>query len=226
MQTTFNYLDSYCERAGHLGLWAEPLNVLSNIAFLLAAWWTWQKVKSLGEHAGQVWDIKLLSILIGIIGIGSGIWHLVPNTHTVLMDVIPILIFMNLYIFSAAIRLLGWRFTQALALWFVFMVVNFASEIYLPRDFLNGTIMYVPGYFIFCFFIVMLWLRKSPTAVIMLQALVLWTFSLIVRTVDLMLCPMIPIGTHFIWHICNALMMGLLLYALIQCRRSRSQELP
>ncbi len=225
MQTTLTYLDSYCERAGHLGLWAEPLNALSNIAFLIVAWWTWQQIKTLRETAWRIWDIQLLSILIGFIGIGSGIWHFLPNSHTVLMDVIPILIFMNLFIFSACIRLLGWRFTQTLALWLVFMVINFISEFFVHRDLLNGTIMYVPGYFIFCFLVIMLWWKKSPATHMMLLALLLWSFSLILRTLDMMMCPIIPFGTHFIWHICNAMMMALLLCALIeQCVHARQSH--
>ena len=36
--STLTYFDSYCERAGEIGLWAEPLNAITNIAFLLAAY--------------------------------------------------------------------------------------------------------------------------------------------------------------------------------------------
>jgi hypothetical protein len=35
-QTIFDPIDAYCERLGP-GLWAEPLNALTNLAFIVAA---------------------------------------------------------------------------------------------------------------------------------------------------------------------------------------------
>jgi hypothetical protein len=40
--------------------------------------------------------------------------------------------------------------------------------------------------------------------------------SLVFRTVDEAVCTAIPIGTHFLWHVCNAIMLYLLLAALIR----------
>ena len=35
-------VDGYCERTGP-GYWSEPLNALSNAAFLVAAWASWRR---------------------------------------------------------------------------------------------------------------------------------------------------------------------------------------
>jgi hypothetical protein len=40
--------------------------------------------------------------------------------------------------------------------------------------------------------------------------------SLIFRTADLLLCSILPIGTHFIWHILNGLVLALYLEAAIR----------
>ena len=38
----------------------------------------------------------------------------------------------------------------------------------------------------------------------LLLAALLFTFSLLFRTLDMGLCSQIPFGTHFLWHMCNA----------------------
>ena len=40
--------------------------------------------------------------------------------------------------------------------------------------------------------------------------------SLIFRTGDQIVCPAVPIGTHFIWHLFNALVLALYLEAAIR----------
>jgi hypothetical protein len=40
-------MDAYCERVG-MGLLAEPLNAVSNISFLLAAWAAWVLARRVG----------------------------------------------------------------------------------------------------------------------------------------------------------------------------------
>ena len=38
------YIDVYCERVGP-GLWAEPVNALTNAAFFLAGWLLWRNAR-------------------------------------------------------------------------------------------------------------------------------------------------------------------------------------
>lgn len=214
--STYSYLDQYCERAGDPGLWAEPINVISNVAFIVAAFITYRAFASHPKTSlKNSLDLLSLSILLGIIGIGSALWHLFANAHTLLMDVIPIVLFMNLYLLSAAIRLLHFRWWQALGLFGLFQLFNTLSEIYVPRALLNGTIMYIPAYLILAFIVV-----KSKTIAPesygkLRSALGLWSLSLLFRTVDIMGCQTIPMGTHFLWHGLNAYVLGLLLLALI-----------
>ena len=68
-------VDGYCERLGP-GLWAEPVNAVTNAAFLVAAavmWW---------RCAGLWWSRALCAVLAAI-GVGSGLFHTFANPLTV-----------------------------------------------------------------------------------------------------------------------------------------------
>jgi hypothetical protein len=43
--------------------------------------------------------------------------------------------------------------------------------------------------------------------------------SLIFRSIDMAVCPELPLGTHFLWHLLNAVVLYLLLRAALIERR-------
>ncbi len=98
------FLMAYCERLGAPAFWAEPLNALTNAGFLLAAalaFWLWRQ-RQPRDLAGLV----LIGLIIAI-GIGSFLFHTIPNRITVLLDVVPIQGFILLYLGVAIRRFLG-----------------------------------------------------------------------------------------------------------------------
>jgi hypothetical protein len=213
---TFTYLDSYCERAGDPHIFAEPLNAFTNLAFIVAAYVAyrfWKKIP--GATIKNSWDMLLLMLTLVSIGFGSGAWHLFANSHTLLLDVIPIVIFMNIYLASAGIRLLGLPWYGAVVLLGIFHALNLLSEMYLPRDVLNGSIMYIPAFTMLLIIYGTLTIRKMPSRQLVLKATLIFCASLTFRTVDISICPSFPLGTHFLWHLLNAWMLYLLLKALL-----------
>ena len=86
-------IDLYCERL-EPGLWAEPLNALTNLAFLAAAWASWSMVRHSATRSGEV---TLLLVLMVAIGIGSGLFHTFATTWARLFDVVPILLFQTIF---------------------------------------------------------------------------------------------------------------------------------
>jgi hypothetical protein len=214
--STLTYLDSYCERAGQAGALAEPLNLVTNIAFVVAAFALWRLWRTTPGHSfRREWDVLLLSALLAIIGLGSAAWHYVPNRYSLLMDVIPIGLFMNVYLLSGAARLLRWRWLGAGALFAAFQALTFASETYVPREFLGGSIMYGPAFAVLLFLAFMLWRRGAESWRTVMMATGLFTLSLTLRTLDMPLCVDIPLGTHFLWHLLNAGLLYLLMRALM-----------
>ena len=87
-------IDIYCERVGP-GLWAEPVNALTNLAFILAALASWRLAR---QHGRLRVDIVLLIALVAAIGIGSSLFHTFANRWSAAADVIPILLFQMLFI--------------------------------------------------------------------------------------------------------------------------------
>jgi len=220
-ESTLNYLDSYCERAGSLMPLAEPVNFLTNAAFLIAAYFAYNIYKEKRISFKFGWDYLALIILLALIGIGSGVWHFVPDGTTLLFDVIPILIFINLFFLSLLIRIFGMNWWQTLFLWLVFQGLGYVFEVNFDRDALGGTIMYIPTYLTLLFIAIALHIKESKMKKYVITAAVFWTFSLILRTFDMQICSIFPIGTHFAWHLLNSIVLYQLLKGLMLCQKPR-----
>jgi hypothetical protein len=95
----------YCERLS-ASFWAEPLNAVSNAAFLLAALAAFLLLRRSGRRALPV---EILTGLVAVIGIGSFLFHTMPQRWTMLADVVPIQFFALGYFGLALNRFLGLR---------------------------------------------------------------------------------------------------------------------
>ena len=93
-------IDIYCERLD-IGIWAEPINAVTNAAFILAAIFMWLRCKNLVEG-------RILSFILFSIGCGSFLFHTFGQTWAAILDVTSILIFILTYIFFANRRFLAW----------------------------------------------------------------------------------------------------------------------
>ena len=99
----FEVWDEYCERVGP-GLLAEPLNAISNFSFIVAAWAAWR----LADRTGTLsTGVKVLIGLAGSVGIGSMLWHTFANTLGLYLDVVPIAIFIMLFIWLYTRNVMG-----------------------------------------------------------------------------------------------------------------------
>ena len=215
-QSTLTFLDSYCERAGQAGLFSEPLNVFTNLAFTLAAILAYKALRRSGDAGFRaVGDLWVLMLALFSIGIGSGLWHIEPTGATLLADVLPIAFFINLFIISALRRLFGCSWWMTFGCWGIYAVATVAAQKLLPPDLLNGTIMYIPSYAALLAMVLALARKKLSEYRVVARVLMVWTISLILRTVDIEWCAMLPIGTHFLWHLLNAYVIYTLLRMLI-----------
>jgi hypothetical protein len=80
----------------------------------------------------------------------------------------------------------------------------------LPPDFLNGSVFYLPSWT--ALVAITLWLvgRRHPSRGLFAGATTLFLVSLGFRTADMAVCAVWPLGTHFLWHLLNALLLWLL----------------
>ena len=211
--SVLTYLDSYCERAGDAALLAEPLNAITNVFFIVAALLAARLLLKTGQR-GRTACWVLIAALFSI-GIGSGVWHVHPTGTTVLMDVIPITLFIHIYLISALRHFLGLSWIKTLGWWFTYFAASIVAQMMLPSDLLNGTIMYIPTYVTLLILTMAVNAKDRAVGRVFIQMVLVWTASLIFRTIDLELCSVLPIGTHFLWHTLNAYMLYRLLVVLI-----------
>lgn len=214
--SVLTYLDDYCERAGQAGLFAEPFNAVTNLFFIAVAV---MLVRGLRRLPVDGWksqlDLWLLTLFLFGIGIGSGLWHMVPVHTTLLMDVIPITLFINLYIISALRRLFHFSWVRAGLGWATYFAASIAAQKLLPPDLLNGTIMYIPTYATLVVLTVALWARDRAVGKVFVQAVLVWSMALVFRTIDMEICSRFAFGTHFLWHTLNAWVLWRLMQVLL-----------
>lgn len=213
-------LATYCERAGAAGLLAEPINLVTNAAFIIAAVLAARRLAAEpGLRLRNSWDLGLLVLMLAAIGIGSALWHSFATGWAVLADVIPITLFINLYLLSFGWRVLRLRVLALAGLWLGYLVLSVGLVALTGPELLNGSIGYVPALAFLVGFWWVLRRRADPLAPMLLTACLLFVGSLTFRTLDIAVCGTLPIGLHFLWHLLNALLLYLLLRGLIDARR-------
>ena len=221
--STLTYLDAYCERAGDAGLWAEPLNAITNIGFLIAAYMCVRLMRSLQPLSlrshGDLW---ILIVALAAIGIGSGLWHTHAAHWSMLADVIPITIFMNVYLLAALWRLFQFSWPRVVFFWLLYQAITVAAQVYLPPDLLHGTVMYLPTYLALLLLTVGLYRKHPAHGKVFELVLIVWTASLVFRTADMEFCQILPIGTHFLWHILNSYVLYRLFEVLVNSAKKPS----
>jgi hypothetical protein len=199
----------YCERQSS-AFWAEPVNALSNFAFVIAAanaFLLWRR------RGGIDYPALALIIVTASVGVGSFIFHTVATRGAMLLDVIPIGIFIYGYFLLALRQFFGLAMAPATAITLAFAVgSSFATTI----DALNGSVGYLPALAALWIFAALLWPRgQRETARALAAAGLIFATSLIFRTIDRAICPAFPLGAHFLWHVLNACVLWLLMRAAI-----------
>ena len=200
-------IDIYCERLD-IGIWAEPINAFTNVAFILAAIIMWLRCKNLVEG-------KILSFLLFSIGCGSFLFHTYAQTWAALLDVTAILIFILTYIFVANRRFLAWsKMVSLIGVILFFPYQLLLASILSNIQFFGSSVQYIPVAILI--FIYSGLLRKSEPNLsrgLFIGAAIL-CLSIISRTVDEPLCSILSVGTHFVWHILNAIMLAWMIEVL------------
>lgn len=211
----FEYIDKYCERISP-DLWGEPFNIISNLAYIVASVFLIRLYqRSVSKNGWKNWDIQGLILLLILIGTGSSLWHISANSWALYADVIPILLFINLYLLSCLYRVLGYSVLLTAEIFLFYHLVNYNVQTYFEKDLLNGSIFYLPTWLLLFGIGLLLWRKQTETSKQILSACLIFALALFIRTIDLDLCHIFPVGTHFIWHILSAYMMYLLMRVLI-----------
>ena len=194
-------IDIYCERLD-IGIWAEPINAVTNATFILAAIFMWLRCKNLVEG-------RILSFILFSIGCGSFLFHTFAQTWAAILDVTAILIFILTYIFFANSRFLAWsKMVSLIGVILFFPYQLLLASILSNIHFFGSSVQYIPVAILI--FIYSGLLRKSEPNLsrgLFIGASIL-CLSIIFRTIDEPFCSISLVGTHFVWHILNAIMLS------------------
>lgn len=203
-------VDNYCERVDAT-FWSEPLNAVTNASFLVAALVVWTMLGGKRDPGARV----LTAILLAI-GAGSFLFHTYATRWAGIADVLPIMSFILVYVFLATTRFFAlparWG-AAAVAAYFPYSwAVSAAITAWIGP--LNGSVAYIPVPILILAFAAMVYRRDPITARGLAIGAGILIVSLFFRTIDAGICAGLPIGTHFLWHILNGIMLGWMILVL------------
>jgi hypothetical protein len=222
----------YCERGQDPAFWAEPLNAVSNAAFIIAAVLATRAWLQAPPDRRGLFEALLIALTYAI-GIGSFLFHTYATRWAIYADTIPIGAFMLAYVAYLLRRLVrgNWFLVGGgFGLFFVALraskTVTCSQAALLPitaqegARCLNGSVGYLPA--LAALAIATVWLaalgrRSWP---LIGAATLVFLVSVTFRTLDIELCGLTqvaghPRGTHFLWHTLNGVTLYLLLRAAI-----------
>jgi hypothetical protein len=199
---------TYCERTGD-GLFDEPVNAVTNAVFFVAAWGAWSLAKNRKVLSAELWVMIGLSVAVGV---GSTLWHTFPKDWVWPLDVVPILLFQLCFIWVYGRRQVG--LGPAVVALVLLMYVGVAL---LGRQYTvwNSVLIYAPALLLSLAVGLYHWRVGKQEPFVLLAGAGFFGFALFFRTIDNWVCPSWPLGTHFLWHLFNGLVVYLAMRSLI-----------
>jgi hypothetical protein len=218
MESFLQAVDIYCERTGP-EFWSETINAATNISFIIASILLLKRHQSAPKkHPSHL----LLIMLMALIGLGSFSFHTFANKLTLLADVVPIMLFVFCYLWLALRTLMGLSKVQSFFyLLFFTAIAKLVGNI--PEEYsFNGSVAYFPC-LVALILIAITIIKTNPMAAknVIIGA-IFFTVSLTFRSADMLACPSFAIGTHYLWHLLNGVVLYVLTRTLILNDRSRS----
>lgn len=205
-------VNAYCERTG-FGFWSEPVNALTNLAFLIAALWLWRQAR--GLVLAQV-----LCVILFAIGIGSFLFHTYATRWAGVADTLPILLYILTYIFAINLHVWGWRWWWAALGTLAFVPYSAAvTPAFAALPFFAVSSFYWSVPLLIFIYAALLRRRHPQTARGLALGAGILCVSLVFRSVDGGICSAFPLGTHFMWHILNAVMLGWMIAVYVGHRK-------
>lgn len=201
----FAPVNAYCERTGP-DYWSEPVNAVTNAAFLIAAAVMAGRLRGMaGVTTGWV-----LVVILAVIGVGSYLFHTHANRLTGLMDVLPIVAYILAYVFVATRDYLGQRVWVSALVTVGFIPYAMAlTPVFRSLPFFETSAFYWPVPVLILIYAAILRTRLPEVARGLVIGAAILCVSLAFRSLDYPLCEATGgLGTHFMWHILNGVMLG------------------
>ncbi len=208
-------VDIYCERLSP-AFWAEPVNAITNIFFILAAVFALRLWKN---SAARTWDSLVLAILMLVVGVGSFTFHTVATRWAGLADVLPIAFFIHFSFGVFLYRVANAGLMVSMLGVFLFGLYSVGIQKVIPPEILNrsgqymGAVTLLLGISLYCY------VARIPSMKYFVLALLTFAVSLTLRSFDMAICESFPIGIHFMWHVLNSIVMFFVFKGIISYSR-------
>ena len=183
---------------------AEPWNALSSLAFLIPViYWS---IRLKGKYKKYPF-LSLCLPLLFLGGIGSTLFHAFRTSRYLLyMDVLPIVLLTLIVSIYFWYKILS-KTWMALLIVTLFVVLQFL----LPKEYLNlrghhavNVSYFIRGFMIFLPALIMLMRSRFFGLKYLLAACLLFIISLLFRFLDTSHPSLLPMGTHWLWHVTGA----------------------
>jgi hypothetical protein len=132
---------------------------------------------------------------------------------TLILDSVPILIFIMWYIWLYVRNVVGVRPPFAVASAAAFLLATLLAFPF--AGVLHGAFVYTPGLVVTLVLGLFHARERRAARFTLLAAAGVYLAALFFRTIDNEVCPVLPIGTHFLWHILIGLVTYLAMRPLI-----------
>ncbi|AKJ30588.1 hypothetical protein [Caldimonas brevitalea] len=219
--STHAFVSDFCERVGP-GLWAEPLNVGSSLAFVVGAVWLARDIARApaGAAGGRRWSLALLAACLGFMGAGSMALHTLATGWGASLDMLAIRCFLLWFVTCFLRWMMGWSWPWALlGMPGLYLLAEGWLRLGGPEA-LFGLHAYLPALWTLLACTLALAARGDPAWRLFALAAVSHGASLAFHRLDGELCRALPLGTHFIWHLFNAA----LCFAVARCVTRRALD--
>ncbi len=195
--------DHFCERVD-LSYGAEPLNSLTSGMFLVAAYVMWRRTRGHGLPLADT-----LICILALIGVGSFLFHTSATRWAMALDVASVWLFLFVYLFAANRDFLGWHGAGAFVGTVAF--IPFASALMPLLDaipFLRISSLYWTVPLLIGMYAPFAGRKDPRTARGLLWGAGLLCLSITLLSLDEIVCPVLPFGTHVWWHLLTGVMFG------------------
>jgi hypothetical protein len=211
----------YCER-DLPGWFAEPLNTVTGLAYLVSAWQAWRQLER--ARWREQWDLHLLAGLIAFVGVASMLWHASGSAWLHWFDAAAVAAFVIAYWQVFLVRVSGMGWIGLAGAWVLTGAWLALFYLALPELFLGSTLAYAPLLGLLLVAVAMSARINRRLARDLLLASVLFVLAMVVRAADQLLCEWVIVGTHWLWHLLIAGLLFVLVDGMIRHARLRENQ--
>jgi hypothetical protein len=158
-------------------------------------------------------NIVMITVMIVAIGIGSFLFHTMPTVVTRWLDIGPIFVFQLLFLGLYSRRVINLSVAGSGILLLVFLATAVVASLF--PEVINGSLIYAPALLVVFVLSAYHYQSRKLERHLLLAVASVFLLSVVLRSVDIKICPRFETGTHFLWHVLNALVIYLAMRALL-----------